>query len=258
MKILRGLEGYSIPLDAPLYGEPPLEYSGCEALLAVAEIDKDSLMPILPIDLEPLTDPPICGYFLAHYPFSTVGEYYEVVVLPQVRRPDGEWAYYIPYIYVTNEVALAAGREIAGAPKKLAHIEIVKEGDVFIGTLERPKGKRLMTISVAPRQRAEESLLNLYMPKEVPLVSLRMLPKVGDTPPIAQLIDWAAEICIHTGAGGEKNAWTGEAAVTFDSPSSTDPVHKLKITEVINGMYVKFDMKLKVNRVLRTYSPTAK
>lgn len=255
MKILRGpAEGFSIPLDAPLYPEGPWEYSGCEALIAVAEIDKDSLMPILPVDLEPSTDPPICGYFLAHYPFTTLGEYYEVIIMPQVMGPDGVVGYYIPYIYVTNEIALAAGREVAGAPKKLAHIEILgKDSDVMTGILERPKGKRLMTISVAPRQRADENLINLYVPREVPLRSLRMLPKVGNTPPIAQLIDWTAEMYIYEGADGGKKAWTGEAMVTLDSPSSTDPIHKLKIIEVISGIYINFDMKLRANKVLKTY-----
>lgn len=254
MKILRGLvEGYSIPLDAPLYPEGPWEYSGCEALIAIAQLDKDSLMPILPAELEPSLDPPLCGYFFAHYPFTTLGEYYEVIIMPQVTGPDGVVGYYIPYIYVTNEIALAAGREVAGAPKKLAYMEIIKEKDVLTGILERPKGKRLMTISIAPRQRADESLLNLYVPREVPLRSLRMLPKVGDTPPIAQLIDWTAEMYIHVGADDEKRAWTGEASVTFDSPSSMDPIHKLKTTEVISGLYINFDMKLRANKVLKTY-----
>ncbi|WP_271591200.1 acetoacetate decarboxylase family protein [Bradyrhizobium sp. CCBAU 65884] len=65
---------------------------------------------------------------VASYPSSTVGPYLECYSGIQVRDPGGETGFYIPYIYVTtNDAALASGREVLGAPKKLAHITLIRE-----------------------------------------------------------------------------------------------------------------------------------
>jgi len=118
-----------IPFDAPLYSpaaEGTIEYRGCEALIGLFETAKE-VEELLPSELEFTTSPPQAAYWLSWYPFSTVGAYYEYISQLAVKDREGDTGYYIPYIYVTNEAALAAGRELAGAPKKLAHITLERE-----------------------------------------------------------------------------------------------------------------------------------
>ena len=72
-----------------------------------------------------------------------------------VRDVHGDMGYYIPYIYVTNDAAMAAGRELLGAPRKMADISLESECDLIQGTLERTSGKRLITFTFKPVERGQ-------------------------------------------------------------------------------------------------------
>jgi len=233
MVLKGGDKGESIPFDAPLYDinrERGIEYRNCDALAAVFMITGD-ISEILPEGLEPFSDPPQGAIWIS-----------------------GELGYYIPYIYVTNDAAMAAGRELAGAPKKLADIDIKNELDFLQGTLERPAGKRLITFTFKPVERAMGDVVEAYFPYPTPLLSVRHLPWVkepGDG--VTQLISWYAEIDFHKDPKGESTIWMGPASITYDSPSEFDPVHKLKFDEVLAALYFQFDMKLNVKEVQKEY-----
>ena len=252
--MLKGkLKGFSMPLDSPLYDESPWEYDDCEAIAAFVTLD-DTAEELLPEGLEPYSRPIQGGYWISHYPFSTLGKYYEAVLSIQVADLKGNMGYYIPYIYVTNDAALAAGREVVGAPKKLAYIDLRKEYNTVTGVLERPKGKRLLTITMFPNARAEEPLIEAILPRETPLLSLRVIPSLkGEKPEIAQLISWTAVIDLHKDSQGRQKTWVGPASVTYDSPSAVDPIHELKVIETITALYFKFDMALVTREVQKSY-----
>jgi acetoacetate decarboxylase len=92
----------------------------------------------------------------------------------------GEVGFYIPYIYVTNDAALAIGREWIGAPKKLAKIQLKKEYDVVQGTLERPSGKRLVTLTVKPNSRAANDVIDAYFPDHTLTSLLGICPRYAE------------------------------------------------------------------------------
>lgn len=166
-----------IPHDSPLYEideERGIEYRNCEAITGFFTI-KNDITELLPEGLNPYSAPAQGGIWLSHYSFSTVGEYYEYLTVIQVEDEQGDMGYYIPYIYVTNDAALAAGRELAGAPKKFAKIGLVKEYDVIMGYLERPAGKRLVTFVMKPNTRAAGTLIDFILPKPTYLYSVRHL-----------------------------------------------------------------------------------
>lgn len=251
--------GMSTPFDAPLYDfnrERGIEYRNCDALAAVFLID-GKVDDILPEGLEPYSDPPQGAIWISRYPFSTVGTYNEHISIIIVRDVHGEMGYYIPYIYVTNDAAMAAGRELAGAPKKMANISLENECDLIQGILERPSGKRLITFTFKPVERAGGSVVDAYIPYPTPLLSIRHVPFVknpsGGPTHLTQLISWYAEVDFHEDPKGEKAVWIGPATITYDSPSMSDPVHKLKIDEVLAGLYFQFDMKLNVKEVQKEY-----
>lgn len=52
---------------------------------------------------------------------------------------------YEPYLYVTSEIPLAAGREIWGFCKKLANINVRLEKEIARGEVERV-GTKILTI----------------------------------------------------------------------------------------------------------------
>jgi acetoacetate decarboxylase len=244
-----------IPFDSPLYEIDPnrgIEYRDCEAIVAFFLI-KNDIKHLLPEGLEPYSTPAQGGIWVAHYRFSTVGEYYEYLTVIQVRDLNGELGYYIPYIYVTNDAALAAGRELAGAPKKLAKIELYREYDIIQGILERPSGKRLVTFTMKPNSRVLGEFINSVLPKPVPLFSVRHIPPIKGKGGVTQLIKWFADINIHNDSEGERVIFTGPASITYDSPSVIDPVHKIEIQEILLSIYIQFDMKLNIMDIVKEY-----
>ncbi|MCX8172254.1 MAG: acetoacetate decarboxylase family protein [Archaeoglobaceae archaeon] len=270
MYMLKGSrEGVSIPLDASLYGAPlrinprdtVAEYINCEAVMAFFTTS-DEVDALLPEGLNLSSNPPHAAVFITNYPYSTLGPYYEMFSLIQIEHK-GSIGYYIPYIYVTNDAALASGREVVGAPKKLAHIGIVKENDIILGYLERPKGKRLLSLTVKPEQRIPEDLVNTFLQRRVECYSLRLLPPIEGGDGVAQLVKWISYIDIHEDGEervtydhvklGRKRIWSGDATITYDSPSISDPVHKIPVKDLLLGAYINFDMALRPEKVVKEW-----
>ncbi|NHW23565.1 MAG: acetoacetate decarboxylase family protein [Archaeoglobales archaeon] len=262
-------EGTSIPLDAGLYGaamqvlakDVVTEYINCEAVMAFFTTGEE-VDTLLPEGLNPYSNPPNAAVFVANYPYSTLGPYNEMFSLIQVDF-NGSLGYYIPYIYVTNDAALTAGREVVGAPKKLAHIGLLKENDIVMGYLERPKGKRLLSVTVKPEQRVSEDFLDPLMPRRLELYSLRVLPPIEGGDGVAQLVKWISYMDIHTDLEdkvtfdnvrlGKKRIWGGDATISYDSPSASDPMHKIAVKNVLLGAYLHFNMALKPEKVVKEW-----
>jgi acetoacetate decarboxylase len=241
-----------IPFDSPLYeadDEHGGEYHDCEAIQAIFAIAGD-MRPLLPEGLVPATDPPIGIVRVLRYGFSTVGPYLEQFSSIQVRDPAGEVGFYVPYIYVTSDAALAAGRELLGAPKKLARIELTREYDLVQGILERPSGKRLLTLTVKPDGRMDPAMRETLVASRNTYYSVRHLPPIGGKGGVTQLVKWYAEPALHRDARGEEVLFVGPTSLTYDSPSVIDPVHNLAVGELLAGGFVEFDMKLGVTQIL--------
>ena len=244
-----------IPFDSPLYEvdeDRGIEYRNCEAITAFFTI-KNDVSELLPDGLRLYSDPPQGGIWISHYSFSTLGEYWEFISVVQVEDEHGDMGYYIPYIYVTNDAAMAAGRELAGAPKKLAKIELVKGYDAIQGVLERPDGRRLVTFTMKPSQRAAGELIDLVLPKPTYLYSVRHLPPIRGKGGVTQLVKWFADIDFHEDPGGERVIFTGTGSVSYDMPSEIDPVHRIEIDELLLSIYFQFDMKLGFEDIVKEY-----
>src|SRR5512135_3279421 len=111
-----------VPFDAPLYEvdrERGWEYWNCEGITVLFTV-KGPVTALLPEGLTPAADPPVGGVIFNRYGNCTAGPYLEEISILLVRTEGGKTGSYVPYIYVTTDVALAAGREAMGYPKKLA------------------------------------------------------------------------------------------------------------------------------------------
>ena len=246
MVLKGGFEGYTIPVDSPLYPPPPWLYWDVEAVIVLAVFKGDSVEPLLPEGVSPAGGDPLGAVWIARYPTTTLGPYNEVLIAVQVEGDFG-MAYYIPYIYVTNDAALAAGREVAGAPKKIASIDIRREGSTVVGWAER--GGMCIEAHVRLEYRADEGFISGLLPEEgVPLLSLRMLPRVGGAPGLAQTVLWKSKVFFNRKLDGI-SALGGSSKVLLRG-SVEDPVDRLEIKEVVQGLYARFDMELDVDRVV--------
>jgi len=247
MVLKGGIKGYSIPLNAPLYPTgTPIVYYGCKVLLALALVEKDSIDPILPEGVNPASEKPLTAFWVAYYPISNVGEYFEALIAVQVSTEEQPLAYYIPYIYVTNDQALASGRELLGAPKKIAGIRLSWEHEVLKGEVLR--GSKIMEVTLQPREKGDISIVKSMIPEEIPLLSIRTLPPLPGYPGLAQLVKWHARILL----GENPRILVGPADIKLRG-TPADPIDHIRVDTILTGFYLEFDMELHVDGVLREW-----
>lgn len=237
-----------MPVDAPAINLPPHRYRGMELIIIEYTSDADSLAASLPEGME-LTDTPTAVIIIGDYHWSSFGPYLEVIM--GIRATfDGKAYTHIPYIYVTQEAPLIAGRELWGYPKKLAHMGIEKQSELYMGFLERPAGNRLAT---AVMRTAQNMSVDDFVMQ--PITSLRVIPNVRErgTPDIAQLISCDFDVRPVVGTDGIAELWTGPGSLTLDGNSVNDPIHRLPVKEVQGCVYGFFNAYLPYGKVLKEY-----
>jgi len=218
--------GYSVPLDAPLYVRFPLYYEDVRILLFPYLTDARAAAALVPpqFDLVPV-DPEgkfaLAQVVFARYPFSNIGAYNEVaqtVVVSYKGRPGA----YAIRLHVTNDQAMAAGREIGGFPKKMGIISF-DEGAVFLSTLESPKGLLICSGELDVMQPVQGTST---MP--ITFYSVRLIPNPENAgqPSIRQVIEtvWVLD---------NGTFWSGRGALHFTGASGLNPYHTLPVLELM-------------------------
>ncbi len=133
----------SMPWSAPVFAKPPHRWQGVRMVAFPFTPRPGAAERILPPGMERADGPGIIT--LLSYPQTeNIHPYNELVVLVPVRV-DGMAGNYVPYIYVTTDEALIAGREIAGFPKKIAQIEWDRVDGRIRGSVAR-WGKTIFTV----------------------------------------------------------------------------------------------------------------
>jgi len=226
--------GFSMPVDAPLYPKPPYIYKGASLMVFNYLTDGDSAAGLLPVQAK-LADPPSAGLVFATYPESSLGPYSEVVLfLNAVYK--GKDVKYGAYLYVTTDVAMAAGREMGGFPKKIAAITIGGENDLR-ATLERPAGHLLASGSMKVSEKADGSFSPIF-----DYLTLRVIPSPTKdaAPSLAELLEtqWVVK-------NGE--VWTGDGSCTLTGDSDADPLHRVPVLEVRGCRLLRGDLQVSAN-----------
>ena len=120
-------------------------YRDATWLTARVALDADRERAWLPPGLS-LASPATATVFVSHFPWTSFGsEYREAGVLFHVRRRFRR-AVFCPWMVVDDDVALIAGRELLGYPKKLAErleLDIDRDADEAHAVCER-RGVRLV------------------------------------------------------------------------------------------------------------------
>ena len=233
--------GFSMPVDAPLYSKPPIYYKDVEAISFTYETDEDAVLDILPEGLE-INSPPMANLIFIKYPFSTLGPYDEAILGISCLW-QGKPRFYIAHIVLNTDMPLAAGREIWGFPKKLAHITLEKEGDLITGTMERPRGNRICTGVIRP-----ETPIEVVQAEPVPSMSLRVIPspEEGEEPSLMDLIEVPPN-------STTKEAWQGPGFAQYNSTSTIDPWHRIAVKKPLMAVYRRYDMILDYGKVVKRY-----
>lgn len=243
-RLAKGRFGFSMPVDAPYYQEPPFYYRDVQAMTIAYETDSEAAAALLPEGLS-LPLPAQAALLVVHYPQSTFGPYNEAILTIRCAL-DGVPHSYVAHIVVDTVPPLVGGREIWGFPKKIAGITLDEDEEFVVGTVERPAGVRLVTAMMRPERPLE-------VPGEIMgggSLSLKVVPsaEVLSPPAVAELIRVpSADRVVH-------EAWAGPASISFDVASEFDPWHRLPVRRVLAGVRSRYDFTLPAGEIVRRYS----
>ncbi len=223
--------GFSMPLDAPLFYPLPIFYKDVSMLLFQYVTDPAAAAALLPKPLE-LADPPIVIMLFANYPWSTLGPYRETAQAIRCVYK-GKSMNYAARLHVTNDAAMAAGREIAGFPKKLGEIEFIND-ETYFSYLERPKGLRICSGVLKPIK-----VIPGAIPMTFDFATVRLIPspEPGAPPSLVQLVQtqWVL-------SSGEM--WGGVGTCQFTGASDSDPYHRLPIVKPVATSLFRGEMQI--------------
>jgi len=237
------------------YPRPPFLYRGVEDIWVAYTADAAAVDSLLPPGVKAADDPPICMAWARWTAWSVFGPYHESYIMVRATFKNETYLYQ-PFIFTNNEIPLEAGREIWGYAKKLAVMERsyggsgTPYGEQAVFTVERPKGKRIMTVTMACD--AQEDPANL---EDLPVLSTRIVPnsEAGRPPSVAELVRLDVPATLHASADGAPKLWKGRGSVTMDSPSEVDPWYLLAPIEIRGAWFGIFDFDLPFGRVVHNY-----
>lgn len=233
--------GYSMPSAAPFYPEGPYEFRDCWWVVVVFKSTSETLRELVPQPLEPNADN-IMVALVGSLHAAGLGPYHEAIIAVPARFQDLSGRYNV-YLYVDNDAATACGREIWGYPKKGARFSAIESAETVRYTVERG-GVQIIGASVV--------LADLAKPEELlpslPVFNLKVIPSVkqGAPPDVQQLTVTTLENY------RVKRAYKGNATVEFGM-SPADPLHRIKVEQIVAGYYVQTDCDLTYGDVLYDY-----
>ncbi|WXG41704.1 MAG: acetoacetate decarboxylase family protein [Candidatus Freyarchaeum deiterrae] len=226
----------SIPIHAPLYPEPPYKYPGARGVLFIYETEPNNIRKVLPDVLE-IGDMPLALLGIMEYPkCEPLGPYNEAYLMVQAKCDDIS-AWFDPFMWVTTEEALTAGREIWGFPKKMADIKVVQEEERVTGTVER-KGVKFIEAVVEPTSPLE-------MPFDASIMTFKQMLK-GD----GSGLD-VKKVLLTMNPLEITKMMAGEGKINFKK-SKEDPVHLLEPKKLAANVYVEYDMTLPYGKIIKT------
>jgi Acetoacetate decarboxylase (ADC) len=272
----------TMPHWGETYNAARAAYRNMDYVCVAFATDADKAAALIPKELALVQIPAIPGQAAANVVFAKyrecdLGPYMEVIVSLAVLH-DGKPYGYIPAIYVDNDAALLAGRELGGYPKKMARITMRNYGELFLSHMSRgsiqkktadpnfsdlasssvTKGEKLFSVPLPAGSTIQlpspyDLLLPLPPPKGepqdlvVPTMALRRVPGVGPGPGGAA----GAEVLQLVGTPWhvtKADIYAGNAAGLELYASTEDPIGQLlPVNAVLGAFIIRGDMYTKAD-----------
>ncbi|WP_334074161.1 MULTISPECIES: acetoacetate decarboxylase family protein [Paenibacillus] len=118
------------------FNNRPKTFYDAEVLTVYWETRREIIERILPAPLKAASRP-LVHAFVAHYPRTSFSLPYSEAALFVLADYHGEVGTYCLSMPISDDVAMGLGREICGFPKKIADIEMKKDGNLVEGTVRR-------------------------------------------------------------------------------------------------------------------------
>ncbi len=214
-------------------------YRDAQYLVADFELDPRAARKLVPWPLR-LAEPARAQVFTADFPHTTFGSVYREagILFDVVHR--GTRAAYSPWMIVDDDVALIAGRELLGYPKKLGEFAWSIENDKIHNVASR-RGHRLIEMAGTLGARIESPPPMLGRPHRNVRTTLGLaLPKVIAFAPRERVVE------------------VREANITVTiSGSSRDPLHEFGFGNCLGARLHRVDLGGRMPIPIGLASPAA-
>jgi acetoacetate decarboxylase len=218
-----------IPVFAPSYSTGLIHYSGMNAIFITYRTTASNVRPFAPSVLE-LEDEPLVTAAVVIYPMSTLGAYNEYFHLVEVTYQNETFNFPISMI-LDNEAAIFLGREMYGYPKVFGAVELEHRtgSATFLGTVEKPRGQRLVQVEFTP-----ERPLEGVERESKRVLGLRVIPSpvAGAKASVKELVP--SQMVMK---GGE--TWVGRGTISFPTHMESHPMHRLEVLRYEACVYVR-------------------
>lgn len=236
---------FSTPLSAPLVPEFPIQFRDTRILTIVYRTQLSAVEALMPKPLIPGSDLVIVHFYEMKDP-DWFGPHYEFAVQVDAVLPGtGVRGAYSPFIMVTTEGGLAAGREIYGQPKKLGKPSIEIHGDLIVGRANR-NGIDVAVGTLPYKQtKAEVKEITAYFPF-TNNINYKFIPQITGEPVIRQLTSRSFEN-VHV-----YECWKGPGTLEIH-PNAQFPLYRLPVCELLEGFYWRLDLTLPFGTIIHDY-----
>ncbi len=239
-------QDYSMPRQCGMFPPPPINYSKARTFAVLFQCAADIKKKVLPSELEPIDGGLDCILFI-EYPESTIGPYNEMVLALNCDC-NGELGFFVYNIYVNDDIALTAGREVWGFPKKM--------GEIVVTHIQENKKRCTLTRKDITFLDVEIELMDTPPGLDIKQIletsyffNLKLIPDVADNskPALRQLTGFKLKV-------GEMYKIIGAKVNYVKSKySQYDICHDLlkEVTSYLGGFYLESDLILPNGRVFK-------
>lgn len=235
---------------ARLYGRPPYSYRDARTITVAYIGNANGIAPFLPPGVEVADPEPLVAASVSHYGKTPFGSYHEIWFYVRATFR-GERFVYAALMYADGELAIAAGRELWGFPKKRADMSLTLDGEQWNFKAHR-SGQRLLDLSFVADNSDTAVLADTF---NHPTLTLRLIPNFtgeGD-PDIAQLIRFSNEKRLRVNALGTLEREGGRAAVTLGQDTAADPLSGFNPKRVLGAWMSEYDCEVPAGQLVHDY-----
>lgn len=219
------------------------DFYDAEMLAVFWETKPEIVARLLPPPLEP-AEYPIATAFVANYPRTNFDVTYRESALfldAVYQDEEGKYCLAMP---VTNDMAMAGGREFYGFPKKIADIHIARDKETVSGWTER-HGVRFMEIRAKLTgtfndAEAEEKFIGRSETNEDDSIKGLSYVYRPFPPPQAELLDYNPWLIKVETVLKPKEMQFGEAEIIL-AESAYDPWAEVEVVKALGAVYTVGD-----------------
>lgn len=237
-----------------LAGRRP-EFYGAEMLRIIWETKPEIVKRLLPKPLKP-TAKPIATAFVADYPKTNFCPPYKEAALFILAEYDGVEGVYCLAMPVTNDMAMAGGREVFGYPKKMADIHFGNQGDFVEGWAERHEVRYFHVKAQLGGPPNDAGLMELLqgdpsgnLEREIHCYNFKHFPN-----PEGLGFDYNPRLILEAVTFKTAEIKIGKAEVVMN-PSDQDPWAEVEVVKMLGAVYTKGDNTMQPGKIVAEVDP---